>query len=124
MDKSWNATKLVLIPKVEHPVSARDFRPISCCNVLYKTITELLCTRLKKVVPGLVDQSQGAFVPGRELIYNLLMCQEMAKGYSRKHVSPRCMMKIDLKKAYDSIYWEFMEELMILLKFLTILSNG
>ena len=84
---------------------------------MYKCISKLLCNRLKKVLPSVIDQSQGTFVSGRQLIFNVLMCQEVARGYNRKHVSPRCMMKIDLRKAYDSVYWEFVEELLASLKF-------
>lgn len=29
------------------------------------------------------------------------------KGYSQKGVSPRCILNVDLQKAYDSVSWEF-----------------
>ncbi|XP_019257656.1 PREDICTED: uncharacterized protein LOC109235863 [Nicotiana attenuata] len=37
---------------------------------------------------------------------------ELVKGYGRRGVSPRCMMKLDMQKAYDSIEWGFMEQVM------------
>ena len=67
--------------------------------------------RLKKALPSLINQSQGAFVQGREILYNVLICQDLARGYLRKHISPRCMMKVDLSKAFDSIHWNFLEDL-------------
>jgi len=99
-----SATKLIVLPKVAHLQSASDFRPISCCNVIYKVITKLLCLRLKSVLPNLINQSQGAFVNGREILFNVLICQDLARGYHRKHISPRSMMKVDLRKAFDSIH--------------------
>ena len=72
MLKEWNETKLLLIPKVDNPTYAIDFRPISYCNVIY--VCKLLCTRLKEVLPHLINQSQGPFVRGKELLFNVLMC--------------------------------------------------
>ncbi|XP_019248784.1 PREDICTED: uncharacterized protein LOC109228056 [Nicotiana attenuata] len=34
------------------------------------------------------------------------------KGYGRKGISPRCMMKLDLQKTYDSIEWVFLEQVL------------
>lgn len=40
--KQLNATSIALIPKLSNPKYAIQFRPISCCNVLYKCISKLL----------------------------------------------------------------------------------
>jgi len=112
-------TKLVLHPKVPNPTNAREFRPISCCNVIYKSIAKLLCVRLKEVLPSLIHQNQGACVKERELLFNILIFQDSARGYSRQGVSPRCIMKIDLQKAFDSIHGVFLRELLYHLKFPT-----
>ena len=117
MYKQWNSTRMILIPKAQSPASPNEFRPISYCNVVYKRISKLLCTRLKEVLPSLVANNQGAFVRGRELLYNVLLCQEIARGYTRKHISPRCMMKVDLKKSYDSVHWDAVKEILISLSF-------
>ncbi|VFR00055.1 unnamed protein product [Cuscuta campestris] len=61
---------------------------------------------MKEVLPHIINLNQGAFVQGRELIHNVLMCQEIAKGYNRKNISSRCMMKLDIQKAYDTVSWE------------------
>jgi len=89
-------TKRVLIPKVSNPTHAKEFRPISYCNVVYKCVAKLLCMRLKEVLPYLIHQNQGVFVKEMELLFNILICQDIAIGYSRKGISPRCIMKIDL----------------------------
>jgi len=38
-----SATKLVILPKVPNPQSAVEFRLISHCDVIYKSISKLLC---------------------------------------------------------------------------------
>ncbi|XP_062085455.1 uncharacterized protein LOC133791550 [Humulus lupulus] len=40
-----NATTLTLVPKLKCPKSVADFRPIACCNVLYKISTKMICLR-------------------------------------------------------------------------------
>lgn len=37
------------------------------------------------------------------MLDNILLATELIKGYGTKSISPRCMIKIDLKKACDSI---------------------
>ena len=112
-------TKLVLLPKVPSLSHAKDFRPISCCNVIYKFIAKLLCMRLKQALPHLIHQNQGAFIKGRELLFNVLTCQDLVRGYNRKGISPRCIMKIDLHKAFDSVHWNFLKELLVHMRFPT-----
>jgi len=77
--KKCNATNLVLLPKVQNPITVNDFRLILCCNVVYKCISNLISNRLKEVLPELVNLSQEAFVKGSVLLYNVLVCQELAR---------------------------------------------
>ncbi|KAL0300091.1 UNVERIFIED_CONTAM: hypothetical protein Sangu_3140200 [Sesamum angustifolium] len=63
--KQVNTTILALIPKVRLPSLVSDFRPISCCNVLYKVITKIIVQRLRSVLDKMISPSQNAFVPGR-----------------------------------------------------------
>nr|AFJ66197.1 hypothetical protein 7G9.16 [Boechera stricta] len=46
MPRGVNATTLTLIPKVEGPTTLTDYRPIACCNVIYKVISKILANRL------------------------------------------------------------------------------
>lgn len=68
----------------------------------------------------LVDISQAAFVPGRVLKDNILLSHEFVKGYGRKGFSPRCMIKINMQKAYDSLKRPFLEEMLLGKNFLGI----
>ncbi|XP_060200313.1 uncharacterized protein LOC132628555 [Lycium barbarum] len=67
---------------------------------------------------GLIDRSQSAFVPGRLINDNIILSNELVKGYGRKNVSPRCMLKVDMKKAYDSIEWAYLKQILVHFQFL------
>ncbi|XP_019228166.1 PREDICTED: uncharacterized protein LOC109209363 [Nicotiana attenuata] len=41
------------------------------------------------------------------------MAHELIKGYSQKNVSPRCMIKVDIRKAYDSVEWGFLRAVLL-----------
>ncbi|XP_074265800.1 uncharacterized protein LOC141588248 [Silene latifolia] len=112
-----NTTNIIFIPKVSNPTSVLEFRPIACCNTIYKCIAKLLCNRLGKVLPDLVSINQGGFIKGRNIVENVLICQDLVRLYNRKVASPRCLVNIDLRKAYNSIEWDFLSQMLHHLKF-------
>ncbi|KAL0291138.1 UNVERIFIED_CONTAM: Retrovirus-related Pol polyprotein from type-2 retrotransposable element R2DM [Sesamum radiatum] len=115
--KQVNATIISLIPKVSNPSVVAEFRPISCCNVLYKTITKILVQRMRSTLDSLISPSQNAFVPGRSIGDNILLAQELFSGYNQKHLPPRCALKVDLRKAYDTVEWDFLRAVLTLFGF-------
>lgn len=52
--KEWDATFLVLIPKVSPPQEVSHLRPISLCNVLYKCNAKCMVTRMQPLLPSLI----------------------------------------------------------------------
>ena len=79
-----NQTNVVLIPKNKTPASARDYRPISLCNVVYKIIAKALVNRLKTILPRIIDESQSAFVPGRVIFDNIIVAHEVIHNMNTK----------------------------------------
>ncbi|GJV92190.1 RNA-directed DNA polymerase, eukaryota, reverse transcriptase zinc-binding domain protein [Tanacetum coccineum] len=104
-----NATLISLVPKMQNPNKVFDFRPIACCNVIYKCISKIVTNRIKGVLGKLVNKSQSAFIAGRQITDNILLAQELFKGYNRKQKIKRVAFKIDLQKAYDTIDWSFLK---------------
>ncbi|GJT01984.1 RNA-directed DNA polymerase, eukaryota, reverse transcriptase zinc-binding domain protein [Tanacetum coccineum] len=73
-------------------------RPIACCNVIFKCISKILTERMKKCLKKLVGQNQSAFIPNRKIQDNILISQELLKGYEKKGGAKRVALKIDLQK--------------------------
>lgn len=107
LPKGVNATTLALIPKVLGAETLKDFRPISCCNILYKVISKVLANRLKVLLPELIEPNQCAFVKGRLLLENVLLATELVKNYHKDSIGPRSVLKLDISKAFDSVKWSF-----------------
>ncbi|XP_010424522.1 PREDICTED: uncharacterized protein LOC104709645 [Camelina sativa] len=102
-----NATSLILIPKRRGADVLKDFRPISCMNTSYKVISRILSNRLKKILPTVILPNQTTFVKGRLLIENVLLASEVLQKYHLELVSPRITLKVDISKAFDSVWWDF-----------------
>lgn len=46
-------------------------------------------------------------MPGRLLSENVLLASEIVQGYNRRNIETRAMLKIDLRKAFDTVRWDF-----------------
>jgi hypothetical protein len=110
MLKEVNATVIALVPKSSTPQKVADFRPISCCNVLYKCISKVLVNRIKGCLNSVVDENQSAFIPGRQISDNILLSQELLRNYHRDRGPAKVAFKVDIQKAYDSVEWSFLEK--------------
>nr|GEX40572.1 hypothetical protein [Tanacetum cinerariifolium] len=79
--KELNHTIIALIPKVHTPSHVNDYRPISCCNVLFKCISKIIANRIKGSLHFLINQNQSAFVLGRCISNNILLTHELMHNY-------------------------------------------
>ncbi|KAL9242080.1 hypothetical protein vseg_016116 [Gypsophila vaccaria] len=123
MLKQVNSTLLTLVPKGPHASSVLDYRPIACCNTIYKVISKCLVARLQNVLPSIVGMEQAAFIKGRDIFDNIHMACELARKYNRKGIFPRAMFKVDIRKAFDSVNWVFLKDALLYYGFPPIFTN-
>ncbi|KAL0303450.1 UNVERIFIED_CONTAM: hypothetical protein Sradi_6213100 [Sesamum radiatum] len=73
MLRQLSHTIIALVPKSEHSPSVADYRPISCCNVIYNAITKIIADRFSPALEHLIDSCQAAFVGGQNVIDNIFL---------------------------------------------------
>lgn len=71
-----------------------------------------MAVKLAPILGIIVDQAQAVFVEGRSITENIHLAEELLRQYNRKWISPKCLLKIDLRKAYDSINWNFLRDVL------------
>ena len=76
MLKSVNHTVISLIPKILHPTSLKNYRPISLYSVLYKIISKILANCLKSIMDKYISKTQSAFIPDRQILDNVIVAYE------------------------------------------------
>ncbi|XP_010519158.1 PREDICTED: uncharacterized protein LOC104798680 [Tarenaya hassleriana] len=110
--RELNATIITLVPKIPEAAQLGDFRPISCCNFLYKLISKILANRLKLVLPWVISGNQVAFQRGRNMMDHIMLASELIQDYHKACAEPSAMFKMDIKKAFDTISWDFILDIL------------
>ena len=76
-----------------------------------KLIAKVLSIRLVGVLDQLVSPAQSAFQKKKGIHDNFLYVQNTIRMFQRKK-SPALLLKIDIAKAFDSVSWEYLLELL------------
>jgi len=122
ISSSLNSTFLLLIPKTDQPSSFNDFRPISLCNLTYKLIAKVISTRIKPVLERSLSSEQLGFLKGRRIHDAIGVAHESIHNiYQKKQKA--LIMKIDLKKAFDNVDWDYLRIILISVGFGINLTN-
>lgn len=116
LPKGISSSFIVLIPKIQNPISLSDFRPISLMNISPKLLSKVLAIRLKKVMGYMVSDDQSAFIKNRQMSDCIIITTEVFTALKAK----KCrgvIMKLDFAKAFNTVNWNFVFHVLQMMNF-------
>ena len=84
-----------MITKKQKPQTFDEFRPISCCNMIYKIIAKVLALRLKPVLSDIISEEQFGFLNNRQIHDVVSLAQETIHTI-KKDKQKAFSLKLDL----------------------------
>jgi hypothetical protein len=102
---------MVLLPKRADASAVKDYRPISLMHSFAKLFMKVLATRLASRIDELVGIEQSAFIKGRCIQDNFIYVRALLRRLHRSK-TPSLLMKLDISKAFDSVSWVYLLDML------------
>jgi hypothetical protein len=106
-----NSAYITLLPKVEGAAQVKDFRPISLVHSFAKLVTKMMANRLARHLNVMVSPNQTTFIKKRFILDNFMLVQHTARFLHRQRQA-HILFKLDISKAFDSVSWAFLLEVL------------
>lgn len=107
----------MLIPKQEGADEITDFRPISLIHGIGKLISKILAIRLQPIMNSLISHAQSAFIKKRSIHDNFMYVRNLARRFHQTNMTT-LLLKLDITKAFDTVRWDYLLQLLQLKGFL------
>lgn len=104
----FNSNLLILIPKSQESEGVTDFRPIALTNFVFKIITKIVADRLGIIATRIISHNQSAFIKGRSIVDPITFTSECLNLLDRKCKRGNVAIKFDIRKAFDTLDWNFL----------------
>jgi len=112
---NFNSNTIVLIPKNSNADTVNQYRPIALANFKFKIISKILADRLAPIMPHIILEEQRGFIKGRNIKDCICLTSEAVNLLNKKAFGGNMACKIDISKAFDTLDWSFLMQ--VLLKF-------
>lgn len=106
-----NEAFITLLPKWPNASSLADYRPISLIHLVAKLVAKVLSLRLAPRLGELVSVNQSAFLAGRCIHDNFMLVQQTDRHLHQIRAH-RVLLKLDISRAFDSVSWPFLLEVL------------
>lgn len=106
--RGTNSSFITLIPKVDPPLSLNDFRPNSLVGCLYKVVTKILASRIKRALPKVIDCNQFAFLGGRSMLGSVVIANESVHEAKSTKTPQRLFLRLISRShmiLLDEVFW-------------------
>lgn len=103
-----NSNLVVPIPKVQNADKIEDYRPITLANFQFKIITRVLADKLSHIAPKIISPWQRGFIKGRNIKECICIASENANLIDYKAFGGNLALKLDIRKAFDTLDWNFL----------------
>jgi hypothetical protein len=100
-----------LIPKENSPWTFGDYKPITLCNLCYKLISKVIGNRIKPIISRALSAEQLGFLKGRQILDAVGTAHECTHNIKKKEKA--LLLKLDPKKAYDCVSWDFLRSILV-----------
>lgn len=98
---------ITCLPKGDKPRQfLKNWRPITLLNVVYKIASGCIAERIKSTLSKLISNDQTGFISGRYIGENTRLIYDLM-NYTEEENIPGLLLIIDFEKAFDSISWRF-----------------
>jgi hypothetical protein len=106
-----NFGTIILLPKCAEAVTIQQYRPICLLNVSFKIFTKVITNRLAGVAHRVIQPTQSAFLPGRNIMEGAIILHETIYELHRKKLDG-VILKIDFEKVCDKVKWSFVKQML------------
>ena len=93
-----------------------SYRLITLLDCDYKIISKVINNKIYGLLPKLINYGQSEFIRGRNIGDNIRLMRDIIDYANCKKV-PGAVLSIDLSKAFDSLKWSFIFEMLELYRF-------
>ena len=107
-----NIATIVVLPKAGHPPEkCTSYRPISLINTDLKIFAKILANRLAPALTSLIHSDQCGFIPAR-CTRHCIRRLYSAMARAGELIGSKSLLLVDFEKAFDSVDWEYLDELL------------
>ena len=102
--------------------SLKNWRPLTLLNGTYKFLSSMIAERLKSVLETIIDNDETGFISSRFIEENTRLLNDTIT-YTEAEQLPGLLIIVDYAKAFDTIEWKFIDEVLKIFGFGINFSN-